>query len=131
MRISQELYEEMIEHAREDAPNECCGMIAVRDDQALRLYRATNAAASPLRFEIDGREQIRIHNDIEDAGLELGAIYHSHTRTEPAPSQTDITFAQGWPGVLWVIVGLTKPEPRVRTWLIQDGQATEAELAVQ
>ena len=131
MRISQELYEEMIEHALQEAPNECCGMIAVRDGQALKLYRATNAAASPLRFEIDGREQIRIHNDIEEAGMELGAIYHSHTRTEPAPSQTDITFAQGWPGVLWVIVGLTTPEPQVRTWLIEDGQATEAELAVQ
>ena len=78
-----------------------------------------------------GREQIRIHNDIEEAGMELGAIYHSHTRTEPAPSQTDITFAQGWPGVLWVIVGLTTPEPQVRTWLIEDRQATEAELAVQ
>ena len=131
MRISQELYEAMVDHAREEAPNECCGMIAARDDQVLKLYRAANMAASPLRFEIDGREQIRIHNEIEAAGLELGAIYHSHTRTEPRPSQTDITFAQGWPGVLWVIVGLTTDQPEVRTWLIQDGQVTEAELAVE
>jgi len=121
----------MVEHARQDAPNECCGMIAARGDEGLKLYRATNVAASPLRFEIDGREQIRIHNDIESAGLELGAIYHSHTRTEPRPSQTDITFAQGWPGVLWVIVGLTTGQPQVRTWSIQDGQVTEAELAVE
>jgi len=131
MRISRQLYEEMVEHARQDAPNECCGMIAARGDEGLKLYRATNVAASPLRFEIDGREQIRIHNDIESAGLELGAIYHSHTRTEPRPSQTDITFAQGWPGVLWVIVGLTTGQPQVRTWSIQDGQVTEAELAVE
>ena len=131
MRISQQLYEEMVEHARQDAPNECCGMIAARGDEGLKLYRATNVAASPLRFEIDGREQIRIHNDIESAGLELGAIYHSHTRTEPRPSQTDITFARGWPGVLWVIVGLTTGQPQVRTWSIQDGQVTEAELAVE
>jgi len=131
MRISRQLYEEMVEHARQDAPNECCGMIAARGDEGLKLYRATNVAASPLRFEIDGREQIRIHNDIESAGLELGAIYHSHTRTEPRPSQTDITFARGWPGVLWVIVGLTTGQPQVRTWSIQDGQVTEAELAVE
>ena len=131
MRISRQLYEEMVEHARQDAPNECCGMIAARGDEGLKLYRATNVAASPLRFEIDGREQIRIHNDIESAGLELGAIYHSHTRTEPRPSQTDITFAHGWPGVLWVIVGLTTGQPQVRTWSIQDGQVTEAELAVE
>ena len=131
MRIPRELYEQMIEHARQVAPNECVGLIASRNGDVEKLYRATNAAASPLRFEIDGREQIRIHNDIESAGLELGAIYHSHTRTEPRPSQTDITFARGWPGVLWVIVGLTTGQPQVRTWSIQDGQVTEAELAVE
>jgi proteasome lid subunit RPN8/RPN11 len=131
MRIPRELYEQIIEHARADAPNECVGLIATRDGDAVKLYRATNAAASPLRFEIDGSEQIRYHNDIEASGLELGAIYHSHTRTEPEPSQTDISFAAGWPGVLWVIVGLASPEPEVRTWRIDDGQVTEAEFVVE
>jgi proteasome lid subunit RPN8/RPN11 len=131
MRIAREMYEEIIGHAREEAPNECVGLIATRDGQAVRLYRATNAAASPLRFEIDGAEQIRYHNEMEAAGLDLGAIYHSHTRTEPRPSQTDINFAAGWPGVLWVIVGLDSGEPDVRTWLIDDGRVSEAELSVQ
>lgn len=131
MRIARELYEQMVEHAREDAPNECVGLIATRGGDAVKLYRATNAAASPLRFEIEGSEQIRYHNEIEESGLELGAIYHSHTRTEPAPSQTDISFAAGWPGVLWVIVGLAAPEPEVRTWRIDDGRVTEAELVVE
>ena len=131
MRIQRELYEQMIEHARAEAPNECVGLIASRDGDAVRLYRARNAAASPLRFEIDGAEQIRYHNDIEESGLELGAIYHSHTRTEPAPSQTDISFAAGWPGVLWVIVGLASPEPDVRTWRIDSGQVSEADLIVE
>jgi proteasome lid subunit RPN8/RPN11 len=131
MRIPPELYEQMIEHARAEAPNECVGLIASRDGDAVRLYRARNAAASPLRFEIDGAEQIRYHNDIEESGLELGAIYHSHTRTEPAPSQTDISFAAGWPGVLWVIVGLASPEPDVRTWRIDSGEVSEADLIVE
>jgi len=131
MRIPQDLYEQMVEHARLEAPNECCGMIAASDGQALRLYRATNIAASPLRFEIDGREQIRFHNEIESVGLDLAAIYHSHTRTEPSPSQTDINFARGWPGVLWVIVGLAGEEPEVWTWLIEDDQVREAELVVE
>ncbi|HEY2160107.1 MAG TPA: M67 family metallopeptidase [Solirubrobacteraceae bacterium] len=131
MRIPRELYEQMIEHARAEAPNECVGLIASRDGDAVRLYRARNAAASPLRFEIDGAEQIRYHNDIEESGLELGAIYHSHTRTEPAPSQTDISFAAGWPGVLWVIVGLASPEPDVRTWRIDSGEVSEADLIVE
>lgn len=131
MRISQELYDEVVEHARQVAPNECCGMIAARDGQAVKVYRATNIAASPLRFEIDGREQLRFYDELESAGLELAAIYHSHTRTEPAPSQTDINFAQGWPGVLWVIVGLAGSEPTVRTWSIDDGRVSETELAVE
>jgi proteasome lid subunit RPN8/RPN11 len=131
MRISRELYELMIEHAREEAPNECVGLIALRDGTAEKLYRATNAAASPLRFEIEGSEQIRYHHDIEESGLELGAIYHSHTRTDPVPSQTDISFASGWPGVLWVIVGLATPDPpEVRTWSIDGSGVAEAELVV-
>ena len=131
MRIPRELYEQMIEHAREEAPNECVGLLGSRDGSAVKLYRASNAAASPLRFEIEGSEQIRYHTDIEDSGLELGAIYHSHTRTEPRPSQTDISFASGWPGVLWVIVGLASEEPEVRTWRIDGAEVTEAELVVE
>ena len=130
MRIPRELYGQIIEHAVQEAPNECVGLIAAREDEAMEVYRARNAAASPLRFEIEGPEQIRFHNEIETAGLELGAIYHSHTRTEPKPSQTDINFAAGWPGVLWVIVGLASAQPEVRTWRIENGRVSEVELTV-
>ena len=131
MRIARELYDEIVAHARADAPNECCGMVASRDGEAVKIYPATNAAASPLRYEIDGMEQYRIQMEIEDAALELGAIYHSHTRTDPVPSQTDISFAAGWPGVLWVIVGLATGEPEVRTWSIDGARVSEAELVVE
>jgi proteasome lid subunit RPN8/RPN11 len=60
----------------------------------------------------------------------VGAIYHSHTRTEPYPSQTDLNFAERWPGVLWIIVGLAGPQPNVRTFEIHDGQVSETELQV-
>jgi proteasome lid subunit RPN8/RPN11 len=130
MKISRELYEAMVEHARAEAPNECCGMVASRDGAAVRVYPATNAEASPFRFVIDAREQLEIHNEIEAAELDLGAIYHSHTRTEPKPSQTDINFSKAWPGVLWIIVGLAGEDAQVRTWRIDDGQVSEAELVV-
>jgi proteasome lid subunit RPN8/RPN11 len=131
MRITRELYDQIIIHAREEAPNECCGMVATSDGRAVAVYRAVNAEASPLRFRIDPDEQLALHNRIDDAGQELGAIYHSHTRTEPRPSQTDINFAKLWPGVLWIIVGLTGDEPAVRTWRIDDGRVTAAELVVE
>jgi len=129
MRIAPELYAQMIEQARAEAPNECCGMIASRDGEAVRVYPTVNTAASPLRYEIDGAEQIRIYNEIEDAGLELGAIYHSHTRTEPNPSQTDINLAF-YPDSLYVIIGLAGPEPDVRAFSIRDGEVKGADLDV-
>jgi [CysO sulfur-carrier protein]-S-L-cysteine hydrolase len=129
MRIARQLYDEMIAHARAEAPNECCGMVASRDAEAVKIHRATNAAASPLRYEIDGAEQYRIQMEIYDAGLDLGAIYHSHTRTEPYPSQTDINLAF-YPDALYVIVGLANEEPDVRAYSIRDGEVSEAGLVV-
>jgi len=130
MRIPRALYDEIIEHAREEAPNECCGMVASSDGQAIEVYRATNAAASPLRYEIDGGEQYRIQMAIDDRDLELGAIYHSHTRTEPYPSQTDINLAF-YPDALYVIVGLGGEEPVVRAYTIRGGRVADAELVVE
>ena len=139
MEISAELLEQIVAHAREEAPNECCGVIAFepaaagqpgeRPARAVRAHRAVNTAASPLRFEIDGREVLSLIEQIEDEGLELGAIYHSHTRTAPYPSQTDINFAAHWPGVQWLIVGLAAgAAPEVRSYLIDDGQVTEVAI---
>jgi proteasome lid subunit RPN8/RPN11 len=129
MRISRDLFDEMVAHARADAPNECCGMIASRDGTAVTLFQAANAAASPLRYEIDGAEQYRIQMAIDDQGLDLGAIYHSHTRSAPYPSQTDINLAF-YPDALYVIVGLAGDQPEVRAYEIRDGKVADAELLV-
>ena len=130
MRIPRHLLDEIVAHAREEAPNECCGMVAAVDGRAVTVHRARNAAASPLRYEMDGMEQYRIQTAIEDAGLELGAIYHSHTRSEPTPSQTDINLAF-YPDAVYLIVGLQHDEPDVRAWRIVDGAVTEAALEVE
>jgi proteasome lid subunit RPN8/RPN11 len=130
MRIPRQLLDEVIAHALEDAPNECCGIIASRDGEAVQVHRARNAAASPLRYEIDGMEQYRIQSAIEDAGMDLGAIYHSHTRSAPEPSQTDINLAF-YPESLYLIVGVKDPDaPEVRAFRIRDGRVSESELEV-
>ena len=130
MRLDAALLERIVAHARRDFPNECCGMIAARDGEAVRVYRAINAAASPLRYEVDPKDQLRIETEIEDAGLQLGAIYHSHTRSEPYPSQTDINLAF-YPDAVYVIVGLAAEEPEVRAYRIVDGRVEDAELAIE
>jgi proteasome lid subunit RPN8/RPN11 len=131
MRIARRLYEEMVDHARAEAPNECCGVMGTRDGQAVEIYPATNIHASPLRYEIDGQELLGIYNDTEDRGLDLGLIYHSHTRSEPYPSQTDVNLAKGYPDALYVIVGVAGEPPEVRAYEIRDGQVTEEELQVE
>jgi [CysO sulfur-carrier protein]-S-L-cysteine hydrolase len=128
--IARDLYDELVAHARAEAPNECCGMIAARDGRAVRVHRAANAAASPLRYEIDPREQFDILTAIEDDGLELGAIYHSHTRSDPVPSQTDVNLAF-YPDSLYLIVGVKNAEPDVRAWTIRDGQVAPGALQVE
>jgi [CysO sulfur-carrier protein]-S-L-cysteine hydrolase len=129
VRIARSLYDEIVAHARDDAPNECCGMVAARDGEAVAVHRAVNAASSPLRYEIEPRQQYEILTAIEDAGLELGAIYHSHTRSEPLPSQTDVNLAF-YPDALYVIVGVKDPEADVRAWTIRDGNVEPGELQV-
>ena len=133
MNISSELLEEVLAHALEDPGNEVCGLVAVSADgarAAARVYRARNVHASPMKFEIDPKELLDLHTAIEDAGYELGAIYHSHVRSPPYPSQTDVNFAASWPGVEWIIVGLAAgAEPEVRSYLIEGGAIEEVPIA--
>ena len=131
MRIAADLLKPVVEHARGEHPNECCGVVAVRDGVVVAVHPTENLAASPLRFEVDGMELHRLLTEIEDRGEEIGAIYHSHTRSAPYPSQTDVNFAVGWPGVEWLIVGLAGDgEPEVRSYLIDDGRVTEVPVEV-
>jgi proteasome lid subunit RPN8/RPN11 len=135
MDISTELLEQIIDHAREETPNECCGVVAVAQTsagapaRAMEVRRARNLHASPKRFEIDGKDVLRAINEFDDAGWEIGAIYHSHTHTAPYPSQTDINFAAKWPGVEWIIVGLADPSaPEIHSYLIEEGVVREVEI---
>lgn len=128
MRLPAELREQIVEHARREAPNECCGLLGVRDGAAVSVHPAVNVRASPFSFEMGGRDLL-VAVDLEDAGEAPGVIYHSHTRSEPYPSQTDINFAREWPGWEWLIVGLAGSEPELRHYRIADGEVEEVELA--
>ena len=129
LRISRALCEQIVAQSLDEAPNECCGMIASLEGEAVRVYPALNAAASPLRYEIDGAEQYRIQSEIEEQGWELGAIYHSHTRSAPYPSQTDINLAF-YPDSIYVIVGVGGAEPEVRAFRIVERIVEEVALSV-
>jgi len=134
MDISSELLDEVVAHALEDPKIECCGLVAVemgpdRRKTATRVYRAENIHASALKFEIDPLELYRLTREIEDNGWEMGAVYHSHVRSEPKPSQTDISFAAHAGDIEWIIVGHASGEvPIVRSYLIEQGKVREVPL---
>jgi [CysO sulfur-carrier protein]-S-L-cysteine hydrolase len=132
VRISRALLEDVIAHARAEAPNECCGVIAAVDARATSIHRARNKHASPLRYEIHDEDAARIFFALDETGEEVGAIYHSHTRSDPVPSQTDVNLANPLLGpILYVIVGIAGEEPDVRAWHIAEGQFSPAELTVE
>ena len=129
MKLTQGQIDELIAHARDEDPNECCGMIGGVDGEVRTIYKARNAEASPLRYNLDPSDQFRIMTAMDEAGEDLAAIYHSHTKSPAYPSQTDINLA-AYPGTLYMIVSLLEDEEPVRAFRIEDGEVEEVELDV-
>jgi proteasome lid subunit RPN8/RPN11 len=123
----------MVAHALEDAPVECCGLLAARDGEVQQVFRATNKEASPYRFSIDPMETRRLEEAIDASGAELAGFYHSHTGSEARPSPTDIRMMStffGPPYVHFVIGVADRAKPHARVFYIEDGAATEQEFAL-
>ena len=131
MRLPRNLADEIVAHAIQDAPNECCGMVSGGDGAATEVFRARNEMESPLAYNVHPQDLFRITSEIEDRGEELLAIYHSHTKSAPEPSQTDINLAVNWPDPLYVICSIADPDaPELRAWAIRDGRVEEVELEI-
>jgi [CysO sulfur-carrier protein]-S-L-cysteine hydrolase len=125
--MSQDQWNALVEHAREEAPNECCGYLRARDGVVDEVTRSENLRASPYGYELDPRSLLTA-NELDDEGWQVG-IYHSHPRSPAEPSQTDINLAL-YPHWLYVIVTLDG-QPGVRAWRIDDGRVEEEPLTVE
>jgi proteasome lid subunit RPN8/RPN11 len=119
--------DEIVAHARAGLPNEACGILAGVDGRVERFFPAESDAPSPYYYRIESRDQIRIMNEIDEAGLDLIGIYHSHTSSPAFPSRTDAEQAF-WPDAVYVIVSLASPDADVRGYRIRDMEVTEEEL---
>jgi proteasome lid subunit RPN8/RPN11 len=130
-KILRELSMELTEHAKRDAREECCGLLAGRDGTITRVFPATNAAANPTTsYEIAPEELFRLMREIRAAGLELLGIYHSHPNGKNEPSPRDIETAY-YPETPYFIVS---PQPDaakpIRAFQIRDARATELEIQI-
>lgn len=130
MLLPKRFADEIVDHARTEAPNECCGLLGGQDGTVLELYRCDSTEKSPYRYFVDPKDQIRIMREIDKRGWDLIGIYHSHTHTEAYPSKTDVELAL-YPEALYFIVSLAKPDaPIIRAFRIIDGEVKEEEVRV-
>ena len=128
LRLPDSIREEIIAHARDHAPRECCGVIAGKNGEITQLYRLTNLEQSVNRYLIDDEEFYRVYWEIENRGEELLSVYHSHPVTVAYPSKTDVEFAF-WPQAIYLICSLQfEDAPVIRGFRIIDGAISEVEL---
>jgi proteasome lid subunit RPN8/RPN11 len=114
--------EALAAHAREESPNEACGLIVLREGVADRYVAGVNAAASPYRFELDVPPETWF---LEDEGYEL-AVFHSHVSSPPRPSRTDVENVGLWAGRPYLIYTVRSDE--LAGWRIVDGVIEPLEL---
>jgi proteasome lid subunit RPN8/RPN11 len=126
VEISREQLDDLVAHARELAPNECCGYMRLKDGRVEEVFRTENIKNSPYGYEF-GFKALQHANELEDEGFAV-AIYHSHPRSPAEPSQTDINLAH-YPHWTHVIVSLAG-EPDLRAWKIADGRVQEEPVSV-
>ena len=132
LTITRELADKIIAHARQDHPDEACGVIAGRagSDRPERFVAMTNAERSPTFYRFDSMEQLRVWREMDDRDEEPVVIYHSHTATEAYPSRTDISYAME-PTAHYLLVSTADPDSaEIRSFKITDGTVTEEQVRV-
>jgi proteasome lid subunit RPN8/RPN11 len=132
LRLSIEQVDAIVSHALSESPNEACGLIAGKGAKASRLIPIKNAAANAQsHYQMVSAELLRAYKSIELEGLDCIAIYHSHPKSEPLPSQEDIREAEiNTPNMMHLIVSLKPPKARLQAWRIQIGQVDSVELLI-
>jgi proteasome lid subunit RPN8/RPN11 len=120
----------IVDHAQQDAPNECCGYLSARGGVVQEVFAAENERNSPYGYELPSKALLAA-NQLDDDGFEVG-VYHSHPRSAAEPSQTDINLAY-YPHWRYLIVSLRNgggDQADLRAWKISDGRVEEEEIVV-
>lgn len=129
LRLRRDVYLQMVGDCYDKLPNEACGLLAGHGSDASQCHVITNAANSSRVYALDGKEYLKVDRAVEDAGLELIAVYHSHTHTLAYPSPTDVEQAVD-PNWHYVLVSLADEAPSVRSYRIVDGNIAEEPIVV-
>jgi proteasome lid subunit RPN8/RPN11 len=124
LELAAEVAEALAHHARAELPNEACGLLSGTAGRATTFHPARNALGSPRRYDLHPEDLVRTMFEIEAAGDELVAIFHSHIRAPAVPSATDVRSAEY--RVPYLIATLQAgPGPMLRAWWIESGRVAE------
>ena len=124
MKIHQSIYNDIIEHAKSELPNEGCGYVAGHENELTTFYPMTNTDKSPVHFTFDPKEQFTTMKDARKKGILLKAVYHSHPETPARLSAEDIKELND-PNTLYIIVSLANNSPDMKAyWLKKPDEAT-------
>jgi [CysO sulfur-carrier protein]-S-L-cysteine hydrolase len=106
--------DEMVAHARSELPNEACGILGGVDGTISSFHATRNSDASPYRYNVESADAVRVMYELDEAGEDIVAIYHSHTKSAAYPSRTDVQL--GDPSYVYIIVSLARPEADVKAY---------------
>ena len=118
MTIPQVVVAEMLAHAREEAPRECCGLLIGKGETVERSVRARNIETRSTRYSIDPEDHFAAIRAARSEDREVVGAYHSHPASAPVPSATDVAEANSGSDFLYVIVSLAGED--VRAYRFED-----------
>ena len=127
--ISQDIVNQLFEHANQGLPEEVCGYLAGSGREVTVHYELTNIDHSPEHFSFDPAEQFKVVREVRQAGLEILANYHSHPETPARPSVEDIRLAFD-PNISYVIVSLAAEQPDIKSFIIRNGEVEKEEIQI-
>ena len=122
LEIPEDLLNRLIEHAHQEYPLESCGILAGKNGKITKLYSMKNTQNSSSCYLMAPEEQLRVFQEIEEQGLEISAIYHSHPHSPAFPSQRDVDSAF-YPDSLILIISLMEDKvPQIGAFQIDEGK---------
>jgi proteasome lid subunit RPN8/RPN11 len=129
LSLPRALVDQIVAHAIAGKPNEACGLLGGRDGVATSFHPVRNADESPYRYTVHPDDMVRVWAELEDADDEIVSIYHSHTKSAPYPSRTDVELAT-WPDAAYLIVSLRSDPAELAAFRLTDGRIEELALEI-
>ena len=129
LRISQQIIDQLFDHAKGGLPEEVCGYLAGTDRDVTRHFQLTNIDHSPEHFSFDPAEQFQVVREVRKAGEVILANYHSHPETPARPSVEDIRLAFD-PEISYVIISLAAELPDIKSFRIRNGEVEREEILI-